>query len=257
MDRRLFISSVVVSSFYPFAYAQGQALSSAINRTARCRMLSQRAVKSYGLAALKLNNENTKPVLLRSIKDMRDTVSEVDSYNRGRAFATSRAEFSAQILPFLNELSNEPSPNKLQAIAAQSDKVLESANAMVVVLESFSGSPTSKLINMAGRQRMLTQRLAKNYVLQEAKVDGGSAKAVIETDKNLFLESHKQLVAAPISTPAIKESLEKSLALFNGYIGALAQPNNIEGIARISESVLAELESQTLLYEKALASIVG
>jgi hypothetical protein len=257
MDRRLFISSVVVSSFYPFAYAQGQALSSAINRTARCRMLSQRAVKSYGLAALKLNNENTKPVLLRSIKDMRDTVSEVDSYNRGRAFATSRAEFSAQILPFLNELSNEPSASKLQAIAAQSDKVLESANAMVVVLESFSGSPTSKLINMAGRQRMLTQRLAKNYVLQEAKVDGGTAKAVIESDKNLFLESHKQLSAAPISTPAIKESLEKSLALFNGYVGAIALPNNIEGIARISESVLAELENQTSLYEKALASVVG
>jgi hypothetical protein len=257
MDRRVFVGFGVASSLFPFAYAQGQALSNAINRTARCRMLSQRAVKAYGLVALKFNSENTKPVLQRSIKEMRETVAEVDSYNRGRAFASSRAEFSAQVLPFLNELTNEPSLAKLQALATQSDKVLESANAMVVVLESFAGSPTSKLINMAGRQRMLTQRLAKNYVLQEAKVDGGTAKAVIETDKNLFLESHKQLAAAPISTPAIKESLEKSLALFNGYLGAIAQSNNAESIARISESVLAELDNQTLLYEKALAQIVG
>jgi hypothetical protein len=127
----------------------------------------------------------------------------------------------------------------------------------VVVLESFAGSPTSKLINMAGRQRMLTQRLAKNYVLQESKVDGGVVKAVIDSDKNLFLESHKQLVAAPITNAAIKESLEKGLALFNGYTGALAQANNLEPISRISEGLLAELDNQTLLYEKALASIVG
>jgi Type IV pili methyl-accepting chemotaxis transducer N-term len=257
MDRRLFIAGGVASSIFPFAQAQSQVLSSAINRTARCRMLSQRAVKAYGLVALKLNTENTKPVLARTIKEMRETVAEVDSYNRGRSFASSRAEFSAQLLPFLNELANEPSAGKLLAVSVQSDKVLDSANAMVVVLESFAGSSTSKLINMAGRQRMLTQRIAKNYVLQEAKVDGGSAKTAIENDKNLFLESHKQLSAAPISTPTIKESLEKGLALFIGYIGAIAQTNNIESISRISEGILVELDNQTLLYEKALASVVG
>jgi Type IV pili methyl-accepting chemotaxis transducer N-term len=257
MDRRLFVAGGVASSIFPFAHAQSQVLSNAINRTARCRMLSQRAAKAYGLVAIKLNNENTKPVLARTIKEMRETVTEVDSYNRGRSFATSRAEFSAQLLPFLNELSNEPSTGKLLAVSAQSDKVLESANAMVVVLESFAGSPTSKLINMAGRQRMLTQRIAKSYVLQEAKVDGGTAKTSIENDKNLFLESHKLLLAAPISTPAIKESLDKGLALFNGFMGAIAQSNNNESISRISEGVLVELDNQTLLYEKALALVVG
>jgi hypothetical protein len=257
MDRRLFVATGVASSIFPFAHAQSQVLSTAINRTARCRMLSQRAVKAYGLITLKLNSENTKPVLARTVKEMRETIAEVDSYNRGRSFASSRAEFSAQLLPFLNELSNEPSPAKLLAVSVQSDKVLDSANAMVVVLESFAGSSTSKLINMAGRQRMLTQRIAKNYVLQEAKVDGGTSKAAIEKDKILFLESNKQLSAAPISTPAIKESLEKGLALFNGYIDAVAQSNNIETISRISEIILVELDNQTLLYEKALASVVG
>jgi hypothetical protein len=257
MDRRFFIAAGVSTTVFPFAHAQSQVLSNAINRTARCRMLSQRAVKAYGLVALKLNTENTKPVLMRTIKEMRDTVAEVDSYNRGRAFASSRAEFSAQLLPFLNTLNTEPSVGKLQAISTQSNQVLDSANAMVIVLESFAGSPTSKLINTAGRQRMLTQRIAKNYVLQEAKVDGGAAKPMLDSDKDLFLDSHKQLVAAPISTPAIKESLEKGLALFNGYIGAIAQSNNIESISRISESILTELDNQTLLYEKALASLVG
>jgi Type IV pili methyl-accepting chemotaxis transducer N-term len=257
MDRRFFLGAGVSTAIFPFAHAQGQVLSNAINRTARCRMLSQRAVKAYGLVALKLNTENTKPVLVRTIKEMRETISEVDSYNRGRSFASSRAEFSAQVLPFLNVLASEPSLGKLQAISAQSNQVLDSANAMVIVLESFAGSPMSKLINVSGRQRMLTQRIAKNYVLQEAKVDGGTAKSVLDSDKDLFLDSHKQLASAPITTPAIKESLEKGLDLFNGYIGATNQANNIEVISRISENILAMLDNQTLLYEKALASLVG
>jgi hypothetical protein len=257
MDRRVFVTATVCLTLYPHAFAQSQALSSAINRTARCRMLSQRAVKAYGLVALKLNNDNAKSVLLRSIKEMRETVAEVDSYNRGRTFASARAEFSAQVLPFLNELSAEPSLAKLQAISEQSNKVLESASAMVLVLESFAGSPSSKLINISGRQRMLTQRLAKNYVLLEAKTDGGTARAAIEADKTLFLESHKQLVAAPIVTPAIKESQEKGLALFNNYLSSFSAAGNLEPISKASEVILVELENQTLLYEKALASIVG
>jgi hypothetical protein len=77
MDRRTLITPGVCLPFSHFASAQSNALSGAINRTARCRMLSQRAVKAFGLAALKLNNE------------MRDTITEVDSYNRGRSFAHS------------------------------------------------------------------------------------------------------------------------------------------------------------------------
>jgi hypothetical protein len=257
MDRRLFVTFSATLSGLPFAYAHEIGLSNAINRTARCRMLSQRAVKAYGFIALKLNTDNTKPVLQRTVIEMREAVAEVERYKRGRAFASSSAEFSAKLFPFLHELNSEPSIGKLQGLVAQSDKVLESANEMVIVLESLASSPTSKLINLAGRQRMLTQRMAKNYVMQVAKIDGGIGKAAIASDKTLFLESHGQLLVQPITTANVKESLEKTLALFNGYTGALSQANNLEPISRISEALLVELDNLTSLYEKALATIVG
>jgi hypothetical protein len=257
MDRRTFIKVGVPLTLTPFSFAQGQALSLAINRTARCRMLSQRAAKAFGLIVMGVNTEYTKPVLLRSIKEMRETITEVDSYTRGRNFANSRAEFSSKVLPFLSELTNEPSSGKFRAISLQSDKILDSANSMVLVLETLASSPASKLINMAGRQRMLTQRLAKNYLLQEAKIEGESAKAAIEADKTLFSESQKLLASSAISTPAIKESLDKSATLFVVYSDAFSKGGNQEGIARLSEVILGELENQTLLFEKALASVVG
>jgi Type IV pili methyl-accepting chemotaxis transducer N-term len=257
MNRRPFLACSVALSYslfaLPFAPAFGQAssLSSAINRTARCRMLSQRAVKGYALVAFKLNSDNAKPVLLKSIKEMRDALTEVGTYNRGRSFANSRAEFSAQVLPFLNELANEPNLVKFASLSALSDKVLDSANAMVMVLESEAGTSTGKIINIAGRQRMLTQRLAKNYLLNEAKLDVASLKTGMENDRTLFLDSLKQLGMAPVMNEQIKDSLEKSRALFMGYSGALAQANNIESIARISETILLELDNQTSLFEKA------
>jgi hypothetical protein len=252
MNRRSFFACSVALSSFPFApaYSEAFSLSSAINRTARCRMLSQRGVKAYALVAFKLNNDNAKPVLLKSIKEMRDALAEVGAYNRGRSFANSRAEFSAQVLPFLNELANEPNLAKLESISVLSDKVLDSANAMVTILESEAGASTGKIINIAGRQRMLTQRLAKNYLLNEAKLDATSIKIGIENDKALFLDSLKQLGMAPIMNAQIKDSLEKSRALFMGYSGALTQANNIESIARISENILSELDNQTLLFEK-------
>jgi Type IV pili methyl-accepting chemotaxis transducer N-term len=257
MDRRFFIKVSAPLVLTPYALAQSQVLSVAINRTARCRMLSQRAAKAFGLVALGLNTEYTKPVLQRSIKEMRDTITEVDSYTRGRTFANSRAEFSAKVLPFLAELSSEPTLAKFRATALQSDKILESANSMVVALESLANSPASKLINIAGRQRMLTQRLAKNYLMLDAKIDGELAKSAIDADRTLFLESHKLLGAAAISTPAIKESLDKSVNLFSEYMDAFSKGANREPIARLSESILGELENQTFLYEKALASVLG
>jgi Type IV pili methyl-accepting chemotaxis transducer N-term len=257
MDRRLFIKASVPLVLSPLATAQAQGLGLAINRTARCRMLSQRAAKAYGLVAFGLNSEQTKPVLVRSIKEMRDTITEIDGYTRGRNFANSRAEFSAKVLPFLSELSSEPSTGKFRAISLQSDKILDSANSMVLVLETLTSSPASKLINMAGRQRMLTQRMAKNYLLREAKTEGESTRTIMEADKNLFLETQKLLAVSAISTPAIKESLEKSASLFNGYLEALSKIANQEPIARASEIILAELENQTSLFEKALASVLG
>jgi Type IV pili methyl-accepting chemotaxis transducer N-term len=138
------------------------------------------------------------------------------------------------VLPFLNALSAEPAVGKLPTISGLSDGVLESANSMVLVLESVSNSPASKLVNVAGRQKMLTQRLAKNYVLAEARADGGLAKAAMDADRGLILKSHMQLAAAPIFTPAIKESLEKSLVQFTSYASMLSVAGNLEPLSQLS-----------------------
>jgi cell division septum initiation protein DivIVA len=261
MRRREFLlvtSSLLTTSLItPFALAQGMSLSTAINRTARCRMLSQRATKAYGLVALKIAPEQSRAVLAQCLKEFRDALAEIEIYSRGRAFANAKNEFSSQVRPFLSELAEAPSKTKLSAIAETSDKVLDSANAMVLVLESAANSPTARIVNTAGRQRMLTQRVARHYVLSEAKLDNGGAKAAIDRDRALFSESQSQLAAAPFTSPAIKASLEKSSQLFTTYSTTVAQAGNLEALATQSETIVAELDVLTRLYEQAVQAVIG
>jgi Type IV pili methyl-accepting chemotaxis transducer N-term len=261
MRRREFLlatSSLLTTSLItPFALAQGMSLSTAINRTARCRMLSQRATKAYGLVSLKVATDASRAVLAQCIKDLRETLAEVEIYSRGRAFANAKNEFSVQVRPFITELSEAPNKTKLAALAEASDKVLESANGMVVALESAANSPTARIVNTAGRQRMLTQRIARHYVLTEAKLDGGTAAAAITRDRTLFLESQNQLAAAPITSPAIKASLDKSSQLFTAYTATVGQAGNLEALATQSETIVAELDVLTRLFEQAVQAVIG
>jgi hypothetical protein len=257
MRRREFIIATTVVLAAPLVHAQAISLSTLVNRTARCRMLSQRAVKAYGLVALKVSSESSRTLLSQCIKEFRDVIGEIDSVSRGRAFASAKAEFSSRVLPFINQLSQPPERAKFGGLTETSDKVLEAANQMVIELESAASAQTIKIVNTAGRQRMLTQRMARYYLQAEAGADSGIAAANIERDRKLFAESQDQLAATPFSSAEIKSSLDKSRQLFSAYATAATQAGKPEAMASQSETILAELDRLTQLYEVAVKAVLG
>ncbi len=257
MRRREFIIITTAVLAAPLAHAQVASLSTLINRTARCRMLSQRAVKAYGLVALKVSSESSRTLLSQCIKEFREVIGEIDSVSRGRAFASAKAEFSARVFPFINQLSQSPEKSKFIGLTDISDKVLEAANQMVVELESAASTQTIRIVNTSGRQRLFTQRMARYYLQVEAGVDAGGAASNIERDRKLFVESQDQLAAAPFSSAEIKSSLEKSRQLFATYSVAATQPGKPETIASQSEAILTELDRLTQLYEVAVKAVIG
>ena len=55
---------------------------------------------------------------------------------------------------------------------------------------------TARLVNLAGRQRALAQRLAKNYFLTAARLDGKAAQEQMKADAAEFRQSMATLVSA-------------------------------------------------------------
>ena len=108
-------------------------------------------------------------------------------------------------------------------------------------------------INKAGRQRMLSQRMAKAYLQLGLQVDAERSRRILDASVALF---DRQLVElknyAP--TPEIKEiyqKLEKSwLAYKDVLIGAAPSPEGGRKVMAINEEVLALAQQGTQQLEK-------
>ena len=77
----------------------------------------------------------------------------------------------------------------------------------VPVINASAKADTIKLIDIAGRQRMLSQRMAKDYMYVGNKVAVSKASKQLKTSQQEFLEAHNKLVNS-INNEEIKNLLE-------------------------------------------------
>lgn len=92
---------------------------------------------------------------------------------------------------------------------ALSDQLLAQSEKVVQLIQQQSGKKSAQLVNRSGRQRMLSQRIAKLYLarswrLPEADLEQKFQQAVDEFDTAL-----SELKNAPLNTPEINAALRK------------------------------------------------
>ena len=127
-------------------------------------------------------------------------------------------------------------------------------------IEKMARVASARLVNLAGRQRMLSQRMAKNYFLVAAKADSKLVLAQLAADATDFRQAMQSLVAAPVSTPAIRGELELAASQWVFFESALRRPADEQGmsaVATTSERLLSVMDRLTGLYEAALREVLG
>ena len=161
----------------------------------------------------------------------------------------------------LDELTAVPTSRAaVVAVSEQSDRTLLVAQAVTEAIEKMARVASARLVNLAGRQRMLSQRMAKNYFLVAAKADSKLVLAQLAADANDFRQAMQSLVAAPVSTPAIRGELELAASQWVFFESALRRPADEQGmsaVATTSERLLSVMDRLTGLYEAALREVLG
>jgi hypothetical protein len=102
-------------------------------------------------------------------------------------------------------------------------------------------------INLAGRQRMLSQKIMKLFLLQRSGsvVDTplGFRPLVEEFEANL-----ERLSACPLNTPEIRVQLQRGAEVWGAFMDALDKAN-ISSAAALNERVLQEMHAAVQAYE--------
>ena len=236
------------------------AIATAINRTAKFRALSQRMAKAYGQLYLKTLPEKAREVLQQTRQQVQAGLAELERQNWPKEVARYIADVHTSAAK-LDTLAAAPaSKDGFMAVSQQSNDMLKLANSATEAFEKLTQVQSARLVNVAGRQRMLSQRVAKNYTLIAAGFDSREVREQMSGDLGLFQTSLKQLAEAPITTPAIRTALELGQGQFVFFDAAIKRhpdARGLEDVATTSERLLQLTDELTQLYEAALQSVIG
>ncbi len=262
LSRRTILQAAVVFcglARLPAAHAQ-MAVSTGINRIARFRALSQRIAKAYCQMHLQVLPTKSSAVLVSARQWVKVGFEDL-AKGQWPEDVTRHIQQVRTLSDALDVLLVQPSTREsVLAVVAQADKMLLAADAATLALEKHSKAGTVRLVNTAGRQRMLSQRMAKNYSLAAAGWDSKLTQDQMISDVVEFKQALVVLTAAPLSTPGIREELALGASQWFFLEAALQRKpdaRGLENVATTSERLLEVMDKLTGLYDNALKDVLG
>ena len=239
------------------AFAQVRDLNDAINKAGRQRMLSQRMVKAWLALGEHLEDTRADKVLADSMALFERQLSELRAFAPTEAIRTTYEQLETLWGTLKSALVDAP-PSLAAApgLLAMDGKVLALAHQGTQQLEQHAGKPTGHLVNIAGRQRMLSQRMAKFQLAMAWKVPVADAPQQIETARAEFATALDKLAAAPETTASIQEQIvmaRQQWIFFNTALasGQVPDARNARNVFVASENILKVMDHITGLYARA------
>jgi hypothetical protein len=271
-----------MSSITQSAVAQvGKQMAVKINLSGKQRMLIQKMSKEAVFASLGINTEQNKKNLSSSIALFEETLAGLQNGNSQLALSkTDDQEIGAQ-LDKVQQLWNEFKPN-LEKIISNGDDKAALANiaqmnlpllfAMDKVVASYaqnSGSNLSDLatvLNLSGKQRMLTQKMTKELSLVAKGLDESENRVKLHTTMQLFDQTLKGLLKGDkdLDLPETTDDvIRKQLTVVQGYwndlkplIEAVDTSNqSLQKVGQLNLTVLHEMDKAVKMYENQSKSL--
>lgn len=233
----------------------------AINRAGQLRMLSQRLVKLYALSCAGIRPVETKGLFT-------DSIGLADGNLANLARSLSKSTFGdlldavlAPWTPLRAALAAPALGGRLQEVDRLAEKMLLRAERLTANLEVVGLTAALHVINVSGRQRMLSQRLAKAALLRtlldgEAAAAAGDMMAAAEAE---LVEGFAYLGSLPLSSAAIGGELARATRAWGQFQATLTQLDTKagqDGLAALSEDLLGHFDRLTDHLERGMQALI-
>jgi len=181
----------------------------AVDIAGKQRMFTQRMLNDYAMVGM--GNTFGKPGedLKKISADFQDHMESLAAYTKSDEVKKSIEKVEVLWIPLKQTLSETPSKEKVEKLQVDLDALLKAADDTTKLFARESGKASGETVNKAGRQRMLSQRMASLYMLKVWEVDDPQFKTKLDDAMKLFKTSLAELEKSSLNTDEIKTLLAK------------------------------------------------
>lgn len=222
----------------------------AIDMAGRQRMLSQRMSKAYLQLALNTRVEIAREQVDADSKLFREQLRKLRMLAAGEEVAKALQEVERLWAEYQRLLASEPDRVGVERVLAADERLLAAAHNVVMVLREVYPVELNRLVDMAGRQRMLAQRAAKLYLAEAYGLRGARLDDELQQTVNEFTGGLSELQRARQNTDEIVQRLRRvddQWHLFRRAVQGSSEPSPYM-TSLMADRVVDEMEGLIALY---------
>jgi len=245
---------LILSLIFLPAQAEISTTAEAINKAGLQRMLGQRIVKSYLMVGSDVKAEKAQQELDQAIALFEQQHLELLDFAPSAKINNALEKVSELWMPFRLKAVSRPDKQTAAELIKTSDALFERSNNVVYLLEKHANSKAAQLVNISGKQRMLSQKIAKLYMAMAWHINQQGIEKSFQQTLNEYQQGLNKLQQAPENTAAINSQLNKinaqwefSKAGFSQYKEGRYVPTLI---SVTTESMLKKMDELTGDYQR-------
>ena len=190
------VFSIAVMIFlFPF-FAQAMTIvnvQQAVDVAGKQRMLTQRMLADYVMMGMNSNFKDPRTDLIRVVKEFNENLEAVSRYDQSRGVKLKISKVQALWATARKSLKKQPTMQNCDTLWIEMDTLLTYCNDIVVAIKKSAKNQLGEIVDLSGRQRMLSQRIAGLYILNLWAQDRSVYQEKLDEAMSLFGHSMNRL----------------------------------------------------------------
>lgn len=222
------------------------------------RLLSQRIAKDYLMIGLDVRSDEAVQQLDQAVARFEANQMALMEYASSGAIHDELEKSNALWREYRVLALSKPTKPQAVDVMDLSDKLLNQAETITKQIEQSAGSSSAWLVNRSGRQRMLTQRIAKLYLARAWSLPMVGIEQQFSAATTEFTKGLSELQAAPENTAEIKAALDKADSQWKFASAGFNLSSSGEFVPTVitlsTETLLTQMQALTAAYTSLLES---